>query len=184
MVSCGIIYSGLEVKKMRRIVKGEFVKMTEAEILEDLDDEIKDYAGIDVQILHRFEFLPKLDDENRTYIEVFDRYKEEPLLNKNFGDLGAAFHYLRSRYKKEPGIEYEVIERKVSSRTKPEPAERKKKVDPVVKDTVEEALHDIGEIVDMSTMRVKDRDKFIKEFRKELRDLEHIKSYLDGGDEE
>lgn len=164
---------------MRRIVKGEFVKMTEVEILEDLDDEIKNYAGIDVQILHRFEFVPMIDDEKRPYIEVFDRYKEEPLLNKNFGDLGAAFHYLRSRYKKESGIEYEVVERKVPSGTKPkpEPAERKE----TVKITARKAIEDLSlsEILDMSSIREKDHDKFIKEFYKDLWDLERIK-----GDEE
>lgn len=164
---------------MRRIIKGEFVEMTEVEILEDLGDEIKNYAGIDVQILHRFNFIPMIDDENRPYIEVFDRYKEEPLLDKCFGDLAVALDYLRSRYKKEPGIEYEVIERKVATGTKPEPAEKKKTVKPTVKRTIEEALYDIGEIVDMSTMGGKDRDKFIKEFSKDLWDLERIK-----GDEE
>ena len=161
---------------MRRIEKGEFVKLTEVEILEDLGDEIKNFAGIDVQILHRFNFLPKIDDEDRPYIEVFDRYKEEPLLNNCFGDLAVALDYLRSRYKKEPGIEYEVIERKVTTGTKPGPAERKKTTKTT---TARKAIEELSEFIDMSTMGGKDRDKFIKEFSKDLWDLERIK-----GDEE
>lgn len=84
---------------------------------ESLAADIKSWAGIDVQILHRFTFDPYVDEEKMSLcIIVWDNYQMTHLQTR-YGDLRhfinsrEALQYLRSCYK-DKDEEYEIIVKK------------------------------------------------------------------------
>lgn len=98
------------VEKIMGKTKGELFK-------ESLAANIKSWAGVDVQILNRFEFEPYINDsDDILYIVVWDHYKMEHLETKDgkpmcFNSSYDALEYLRSCYKNQDE-EYEIIVKK------------------------------------------------------------------------
>lgn len=84
---------------------------------ESLAADIKSWAGIDVQILHRFTFEPFFDDEKMSLcMVVWDNYQMIHLQTRDGGlrcfmDSREALQYLRSCYKAKDE-EYEIIVKK------------------------------------------------------------------------
>lgn len=98
------------VEKIMGKTKGELFK-------ESLAANIKTWAGVDVQILNRFEFEPYINDsDDILYIVVWDHYQMEHLETKDgkpmcFNSSYDALEYLRSCYK-DQDEEYEIIIKK------------------------------------------------------------------------
>lgn len=98
------------VEKIMGKTKGELFK-------ESLAANIKTWAGVDVQILNRFEFEPYINDsDDILYIVVWDHYQMEHLETKDgkpmcFNSSYDALEYLRSCYK-DQDEEYEIIVKK------------------------------------------------------------------------
>ena len=98
------------VEKIMGKMKGELFK-------ESLATNIKKWAGIDVQILHRFELQPYIDSsDDILYIVVWDYYQEAYLQIKGgkprcFDSSYEALEYLRSCYEAKDE-EYEIIVKK------------------------------------------------------------------------
>jgi len=94
----------------------------EAKIL--LEENIKKWAGIDVQILQRFLLVP-LEVDRHSFIVVFDMYKKNYLYNtegkyRTFLISSEALDYLRGLYK-EPladDEEYDIIVKKIEKEVK------------------------------------------------------------------
>lgn len=100
---------------MNKLEGDKIVPMTVEEVMMGLNESIKKYAGIDVQILHRFAFEAEIEGDVKIVIKVFDRYKEKYLDSLAFSSYSEAFCYLRSRYKKKD-VEYEILEKTVTGR--------------------------------------------------------------------
>lgn len=98
------------VEKIMGKMKGQLFK-------ESLAADIKAWAGVDVQILNRFEFQPYINDsDDIMYIVVWDHYQMEHLKTKDgkimcFDSSYYAIEYLRSCYKNQDE-EYEIIVKK------------------------------------------------------------------------
>lgn len=145
---------------MNKIEAGEIVPMTGAEIIADLQESIKKYAGIDVQILHRFAFEVEIEGSVKVVIKVFDRYKEKYLDNLTFSTYFEALSYLRGRYKK-TGVEYEVCEKPTTVGApipKPE-----KKVGTMGSKKKHIPDFTIKDFIELDGLREKDMETFTKE---------------------
>jgi len=88
-----------------------------------LEQNIKKWAGIDVQIIQRFLLVP-MDVDRRMYIVVYDMYKKDYLYTggkfKTFWNSNEALDYLRGLYK-EPlaeDEEYDIIVKKIEKEVK------------------------------------------------------------------
>ena len=149
------------------LADGTFANMTEKEIVDDLDASIKHYAGVDVQILHRFAFnavyslLPSSESAS-IVIKIYDRYLEENL-DKTFFSFAEALGYLRSVYKSdlEEGEYYDVIKKKdepsksLESESEPEPEPKPAKIKTEKKSTVavsKKDFHVIKDYLDMDSL--------------------------------
>lgn len=93
----------------------------EAKIL--LEQNIKKWAGIDVQIIQRFLLVP-MEVSKHLYIVVFDMYKKDYLytegIYRTFWNSNEALDYLRGLYK-EPladDEEYDIIVKKIEKEVK------------------------------------------------------------------
>lgn len=98
------------VEKIMGKMKGQLFK-------ESLAADIKSWAGVDVQILNRFEFEPYINSsDDILYIVVLDHYQGEYLKTKDgnlmcFESSYYALEFLRSCYKNQDE-EYEIIVKK------------------------------------------------------------------------
>jgi len=142
---------------------GTFAPMTEKDIVDDLDASIKRYAGVDVQILHRFAFNAEIgfhtgEATASIIIRVYDRYLDEDL-GKTFYDFIEALDYLRSIYKSdlEEGEYYDVIKKKAepskSPELEPEPKPAKTKTEKKSPIAVSKKdFHAIKDYLDMDSL--------------------------------
>ena len=98
------------------------LKESEKDLTESLICDIKKWAGVDVQIIHRFNLIPDIIDGSPV-IKIYDGYKSQYLKRTNEDgktemvwayNLSGAMRYLRRLYAKPlaDDEEYDVIVKK------------------------------------------------------------------------
>ncbi|MBO7734411.1 MAG: hypothetical protein J6S67_17735 [Methanobrevibacter sp.] len=111
-----------------------WVGVSAKEIKENLIEDIKNYAGIDVQIVHRFKIESSYDPlKKETFLYVIDEYtglnvRSEHGMLQRFHDSNQVFEYLREKYKTDltEDQEYDVIKKKKSKGSGVEKADESK----------------------------------------------------------